>query len=268
MRGTIMIDAHVHFLHSPTGEYTFELLQSFIDTAVERNIEEIYLLEHTHQFLEFKEVYKPVSQYNSYQFEWLQRKLSVPIEKYLRFIEAAKKKDYPVKVSFGLEVCYIPDTEDKLAKVLGQYRFDFLTGSVHFVDNWAFDHKAEFWKGIDVDSTYRRYYMIMADLIRTGLFDGLGHPDSIKCFGHYPTYDLTETYTGLSKLLNEKHMHTEHNGGLALNFGHAELGMNQAMLHIFIKNGVKIMTASDAHKPEHTGANIRRLKELIDNCYK
>ncbi|MBP2663675.1 MAG: histidinol phosphate phosphatase HisJ family [Firmicutes bacterium] len=60
-------------------------------------------------------------------------------------------------------------------------------------------------------------------------------------------------------------MYVEQSGGLALNYRCSELGMSQTMLKIFKNSRVRIMTGSDAHRPEHTGANIHELQQLIDN---
>lgn len=114
--------------------------------------------------------------------------------------------------------------------------------------------------------SFGRYYEITADLIRTGLFSGLAHPDSIKCFHHYPSYDMMETYFKIAALLNEKDMWAEQSGGLALNYGFHEIGMGSNMLKAFKRSGVKILTASDAHRPEHAGANIARLQKLVDEA--
>lgn len=260
-----MIDVHVHFLHSAEGEYTFKLLEQIVNTAIEKGINEICLLEHTHQYYEFEQVYKPISSFNDYQCKWLSRKMGGTVESYLRFIERAKEQDYPIKIKYGLEACYIPKTEDLLASILSKYEFDFITGAVHYIDNWGFDHKLEFWNNVNVDNAYRRYYEIMSDLIETGLFNGLAHPDSIKCFNKYPSYDLIETYIKIAALLKKYNVYAEQSGGLALNYNFPELGMNSVMLRVFKQGGVKIMTASDAHKPEHTGANIKELQQLVNN---
>ncbi len=260
-----MEDVHVHFLHNTTGKYTFELLDKIVSAAVNSKMDEIYLLEHTHQFCEFKKVYEPVDSFNMYQHDWLTRRMGGTIDNYLNFIEVAKKKQYDVNINFGLEVCYIPKTADLLDSILKEYNFDFLTGSVHYIDGWGFDHKAEFWKGINVDIAYRRYYEIMADLIESEIFDGLAHPDSIKCFQFYPSYDMQDTYIRIADLLNNSHMYAEQSGGLSLNYGLSELGMNKIMLEVFKHNGVVLKTASDAHKPEHAGVNIHKLQQLIDS---
>ena len=261
-----MVDVHVHFLHSATGNYNFQRLDDIVAAALKANVDEIYLLEHTHHFCEFKEVYKPIANYNDYQSNWLSIKMAGTIYKYLSFISLAKTREYPIKIKFGLEVCYIPETEILLHKVLDKFDFDFLTGSVHYIDNWGFDHKAEFWRGKNVDDTYRRYYQIMMDLIETGIFSGLAHPDSIKYFQFYSSVDMNDIFGEIAALLNRRSMYVEQSGGLALNYGYPGLGMNESMLKIFKTCGVKIMTASDAHKPEHVGKNIYELQKIIEDA--
>jgi histidinol-phosphatase (PHP family) len=259
-----MIDAHVHIFHGNSGKYSVEVINSFVEQAQKRGITEIYMLEHTHQFHEFGQMYKPVSEYNEYQKTWLTGKMKASLEAYTNFIDTVRDYKFPIDVKFGFEVCYIPETEHILDSLLKQYKWDFITGSIHYIDSWGFDHKAEFWRGIDVDSAYRRYYEIMHQLIASKLFNGVAHPDSIKCFGHYPSQDLSGTYTALAEALNKAGMYAEQSGGLALNYGFQELGMNPRMLKIFKANNVRVLTASDAHRPEHAGVNIRELQSILN----
>ena len=261
-----MRDVHVHFLHGHGGGYTQDFFKGFIKTAERMRLEEIYLLEHTHQFFEFESVYAPVKSYNEYQNEWLKRKMDGPIERYLEFIDSVKKNICPVNVKFGLEVCYIPETADKLAKILHKYHLDFLTGSVHWIEGWGFDHpqQQDTWRGRDIEQVYRKYYEIMCELCASGLFSGLAHPDSIKCFGYTPTSGMTEIYVQLATLLNKHGMYAENSGGLRLNYDKKlELGINKQLLHTFKQNGVTIYTASDAHKQSDVGANIVELENML-----
>ena len=262
-----MRDVHVHFLHGHGGGYTRDFFDGFITAAVQAGLDEIRLLEHNYQFTEFEKVYASVKAYNDYQRGWIERKMNGSIKSYLDFIETVKNEEFPVKVKFGLEVCYIPETADKLADILGMYDFDFLAGSVHWIDGWGFDFGAQkdIWETVNIAKTYRRYYEIMADLCESGLFDGLAHPDSIKCFGYTPDSDMTEIYEGLAMLLNKHGMYAENSGGLRLNYGsNCELGLNQKLLDAFKLNNVTIYTASDAHKQSDTGANIRELEKMLE----
>jgi histidinol-phosphatase (PHP family) len=185
------------------------------------------------------------------------------IERYLAFIDSVKGKSCPIKVKFGLEVCFIPETEDQLAGILDEYDFDFLTGSVHWIGGWGFDHKKEFWQGVDVQKAYRHYYDIMNELIESGLFTGLGHPDSIKCFGFYPGFDLQDAYSELAMLLKKHGMYAENSGGLRLNYSFPELGLNSKLLQALKENDVALLPASDAHQWSDTGRNIRELTQQL-----
>lgn len=261
-----MRDAHVHFLHGHGGGYTVEFFQGFVTTAQKAGLDEIYLLEHTHQFTEFEKVYAPIKAYNEYQHSWLSNKMNGSIEEYLNFIMTVKNIESPLKIKYGLEVCYIPETEDKLASVLDEYDFDFLTGSVHWIDGWGFDHpgQKELWHTVNVNETYKRYYDIMCDLCESGLFTGLAHPDSIKCFGYVPDSDLTFLYNKLSFLLRKQGMYAENSGGLRLNYSaDLELGLNKKLLSAFKENAVTIFTASDAHRQNDVGANIPELEKML-----
>jgi len=262
-----MRDVHVHFLHGHGGGYTEEFFEGFIAAAARAGLDEIYLLEHTHQFTEFEEVYAPVKAYNDYQWNWISHKMNGSVENYLNFIDTVQGNIYPVSVKFGLEVCYIPETSDKLADILSKYNFDFLTGSVHWIDGWGFDHprQQQTWRGADVNKTYCRYYEIMCELCESGLFTGLAHPDSIKCFGYTPTCDMTDVYNKLAVLLVKHNMYAENSDGLRLNYSPAlELGLNRCLLDVFRQNNVAIYTASDAHRQSDVGANIRELERMLE----
>ena len=258
-----MIDCHIHLERGP---YTIEWLNEFIKTAVNRGIDEIYLLEHSHRFVEFIPMYESICDYSDYQREWFKRKNDgkLSIKSYTNLIEQAKQISYPIKVNFGLEVCYFEAHEKLIKEVTDSYQYDFVTGSVHWIDGFGFDHKKELWDTIDVDKTYYRYYEIMQKLIESDLFTGVAHPDSIKAFGHKPPYDLTDTYNKLADLICNHNMYAEQSGGLHLNYSkECECGMNTQMLKVFIEKGVKIFTASDAHSPKDVGANIVELYNLM-----
>jgi len=259
-------DVHVHFLHGNPIGYNIDYFEGFINVAQAAGLDEIYLLEHTHQFTEFEKVYEPIKAYNDFQYKWITERMNGSIDEYIDFINRVKDTKYPVKVKFGLEVCYIPETTDILGDILSKYDFDFLTGSVHWIDGWGFDHmgQKETWESKNVNEVYKRYYDIMLELCECGLFDGLAHPDSIKCFGYQPSVDLVEYYDKLAVALNKHGMYAENSGGLKLNYSpDIELGLNSQLLSAMKKNNVQIETASDAHKQSDVGANIKELENML-----
>jgi len=258
-----MLDCHIHLERGP---YTVEWVRRFVDAAATMGLDEICLLEHTHRFAEFIPMYEEAIRYSDYQKNWLAGRNdgSRSLRSYTALIDEARKIDFPIKVKFGLEVCYFENHENLIRTITSGYPFDFITGSVHWVDGFGFDHKKEFWNDMNVDHLYVRYYEIMKNLIRSGLFNGCSHPDSIKVYGHYASYDLTETYSEIADLLISHGMYTEQSGGLHLNYSkNCEIGMNRKMLEVLRGKGVDIRTASDAHCPEDVGANIEALQELL-----
>ena len=77
-----MLDAHIHL---EKGPYNRQWLDKFIDEAVNRNINEVYFLEHTHIYKECRSLYNEMSQYNEYQSKWFAGKDSKSIYRRLCF---------------------------------------------------------------------------------------------------------------------------------------------------------------------------------------
>lgn len=179
-----MIDGHIHI---ERGNYSLDWINEFINYALKRGISEICLLEHSHRYKEFVRVYNTVSNYNEYQKDWLSRKIELSLDAYKTFVLEMRQIEFPIKVNIGLEVCYIEEEESAIRDIIKDFDWDFVTGSVHWIDGWGFDHKKEFWEGKDTDKLYARYYEIMESLIKAKLFNIVAHPDSIKCFGHHQT---------------------------------------------------------------------------------
>jgi histidinol-phosphatase (PHP family) len=261
-----MIDAHIHL---EKGPYNLDWLQKFINTAIKRGISELYLLEHSHRFKEFKPIYQSVikdeSEIGKYQRSWFSRRLTKTLDEYKDFIRAMRQGSFPIKVKFGLEICYFPDCEEQVKQIVSNFDWDFLTGAIHWIDGWGFDHPPikESWIRKDVNSVYKKYYELMEKLIQSDLFDHLAHPDSIKCFNYYPDYDLTETYSNIAKLLKKNNMKTEFSLGLHINYGHKEFGINKEFLSILKQEKVELITASDAHIPEDVGRYIKEANGMV-----
>ncbi len=259
-----MLDGHIHI---ERGDYTREWIARFVDKAVEMHLDEIWLLEHCYRFEEFVPMYGSVCAYSSYVNDWFHRKAGLlKLEDYLSLIELIRNTQFPVKIKFGLEICYFKEYEDFVVELTKDKGFDFLLGSVHFVDDFAFDHKAEHWNGIDVDSTYHRYFETSISLAQSGIFDGIAHPDTIKLFGHKASFPLADYYDKLAKALAESKMYAEHNSGAFRRCPDtATLGMDEEMLRSLRNHNVKIITASDAHCPEDVGDRIEELESMVRN---
>jgi histidinol-phosphatase (PHP family) len=261
-----MIDAHVHL---EKGDYTIEWVQKFVQQAVERDIQEIYFLEHTHIFKECQSLYNEMSTFNEYQRGWYQKKLQQarPLKEYTDFIDQLKQTEFPIKMKFGLEVCYSPEREKEIAQLKELYSFDFMVGSIHFIDGWAFSHLKQRWDKTeyDMDRLYKRYYELMLALAESKLFSGLAHPQSLQCFGAYPERDYEAVYMEIAQALHRNQMYVEESSGLAINYSDKELGMNHRMLECMLQCNVPVLTVSDAHVPQNVGKHIKEMENYLNS---
>lgn len=255
-----MIDGHVHL---DKGPLTKEYLDEFVKEAVKNNISEIHVLNHTHRFKEFKPLYENCFGIRR-QAMWLNFVLRDSIYDYIDFIEKMKKEKFPVKILFGLEVCYFEDKEDFIKEILSLYDFDFTIGSVHYIDGIGYDlpwSKDVLWNKLDIDYIYKKYFKTCESLIKSRLFDYAGHLDTIKIYSLYPTYDLKETYERLASLAYENNIIIENNVKVHYKYKNDDLGLNKDFLNAVKKHKCKMVASSDAHSPKEVGL-------LLDEAYK
>lgn len=251
----IIKDLHIHIERGP---YTKEWIDKFVERAVKMGIEEINLLEHSVRIREFHPAFQEAISYNLYQKKWFEGKKEQAhtLDEYKKLIDMIRKCDYPIKVSFGLEICWFEQHEDLIRNLADRNYFDYLLGSVHWIDNWTFNQRKYQWLGRDTDKIYRRYYEMSNTLIESDIFDIIAHPDLIRCHGIYPSYDLSQTYMHLCE--NAK----VHNVAIEMNTS-KEPGINPLFLEIAKKTGVSFSTGSDAHRPEDVGRGISKVTSLF-----
>ncbi|MBQ1347322.1 MAG: ASCH domain-containing protein, partial [Erysipelotrichaceae bacterium] len=176
-----LTDGHMHLEYGLLNE---DYVMRFVQEAAAKGLDEIDILDHSHRFKEFEGCYEHLKIYEK-QKDWLAKptKFCNTLKDYYGLIETMCKKDLPVRVRFGLEVCYTSDTKDLLKEILSDVHLDFLTGAVHSVDHILYDmsfSKELLWDVWPSEKIYRRYYEEVLSLIGSGLFDRLAHPDQIK----------------------------------------------------------------------------------------
>lgn len=254
-----MIDGHIHFEKQP---YTLEIVESMVKTAMSKNIDEIWLLDHTHKFKEFAFLYSTLKE--DLTIKWYEKKKPIPIQVYLDFIQLVKSKTWPIKINFGLEICYFPEHEQELVRTLNKLpKFDFLIGSVHFEFGTAIDYKKELQERFNINELYKEYFRIQKQMVESRLFDVIGHPDAIKLYDLYPDRKLyLELIEELAITLEKCNQMVENNTGL-MRHGFSYGGMSEEMLRIFDKHGIKYHRSSDAHVYEDIGRAFETIKENI-----
>ncbi len=182
---------------------------------------------------------------------------------YHEMIEKVQKKYKNFTIKLGLEADFVPGFEKKTKAILDAYPYDFVIGSIHFIDAWAFDDPDERikWKDKDVDAVYRDYYKLLRLSAQSGLYDIIGHVDLVKKFGHRPSADMTAEVEKTAKVFKETGVTVEINtSGLRKPVG--EIYPSLSVLKIYQKAGVPITFSSDSHDPKDVGRDYDKAAAL------
>lgn len=250
-------DLHIHIERGP---YTADWIEKFADQAVKMGLSEINLLEHSIRIKEFHKTFKDAREYNTYQQNWFygKEKDAHSLADYKKLVTEIRNREYPIKIKFGLEICWFEQYENEIKDIVSDGFFDYLIGSVHWVDNWTFNQRKYQWKNKDYNCIYKRYFEMEHSLAESGIFDIIAHPDLIMCHSLYPDYDLGDTYTSLCRILKKN--------GVALEMNTTrgkKLGVNRKFFEIAQKEGVSFSVGSDAHSPEDVGRGIKEASAFI-----
>jgi histidinol-phosphatase (PHP family) len=115
------------------------------------------------------------------------------IPAYLDAIEsAARAARGKVAVRRGLEVDFCPDSIDSVAKLIHNYGFDYVIGSVHFVGSFPIDDCKAYWDELPdgkADEIIQRYWENIRLMAESRVFRVAGHLDLYKKFGYLPSFD-------------------------------------------------------------------------------
>ena len=166
----MIVDYHMH-LRNDRGEIAHETaaLDPFVEAARAAGVDEIGFTEHVYYFRQTRSLWTV-----PYHVE----RCVYDIESYVDAVVTAKERGLPVKL--GLEVDYVPGREDETRDLLEPYPWDYLLGSIHWLDGFGIDDSPRLLDELGVEGSWRRYFEALAGAARSGLFDSLSHPDVIK----------------------------------------------------------------------------------------
>ncbi len=178
------------------------------------------------------------------------------MKSYVEMVEGVRRRYPEMSIRLGLEADYIPGFTEQLTSILRSYPWDYVYGSVHFIDGWGLDDPRYLdgyskWR---IDDLYARYFSLVLDAARTGLFDVMAHLDLIKKFGYRASADLDlhTLYSGVAQALSEAGVCIEISSG-GLRQPVAEYYPQPDLLRACYLAGVPVTLGSDAHKPVDVG---------------
>jgi len=189
------------------------------------------------------------------------------LEEFPRYLEMvqglAQKANIPIRL--GIEADYYLGSETFLEKWLSSQPFDFVLGSIHFLDGWGFDDPEQLpvWERVDVKETWERYFSLLKRLVETGLFDIVAHMDLPKKFGHTPNKTIIQRLAEpVLDLMALKGMALEVNtSGLRKPVG--EIYPSKLILAMAKERDIPICFGSDAHRPEEVGFKFEEALRLV-----
>ncbi len=173
---------------------------------------------------------------------------------YHRMMEALQKEYKGFTIKIGIEADFVPGFEKQTEDILSGYPYDFVIGSIHFIDAWAFDDPDERtkWKDKDINRVYRDYYRLLRLSAESGLYDIMGHVDLVKKFGHRPDEDMTDEIKKTADVFKKTGVTIEINtSGLRKPIG--EIYPALSALKIYHESQVPITFSSDSHDPKDVG---------------
>lgn len=248
-----MLDYHNHL---EKGELSMHWLQQFLDKAGERGIAEYGIAEHAYLFRELLPLYQgKVGPENTAlgrrQHEWLYAKAGKwSLEDYFDLLSPLRAKG---TVKIGLELDWFPGNAEIVREYLSPWPWDYIIGSVHWLDGWVYDVWPDTWQGRDVNKVWSRYLEIVTDGVLSGCFDILGHADAIKKYNHYPQPWPEQGFTYLGQALAKTGVAVEINTAFRYRGDSPVFCPDPAALDIFCRQGAALTFGSDAHYPEHAG---------------
>lgn len=242
-----MVDYHTHtkLCKHAKGE-----IKDYVLKAIERNLTEIGISDH----MPLPDDFDPEHRMRMDEFEIYRSWYEAVVEEF----------GDKIKIRFGIEAEFIEDKIDLIRNFIKDVNFDYVIGSVHFLGEWNIASHKEEWKWFekDVNEVYESYYQTLKKLVRSGIFDVVGHFDMIKKFGHYADKNFDELLREILKIIKENGLCIEINTS-GLRHKAKEIYPSVEILKVVKEYKIPLTLGSDAHNPEDVGKDFEIARELV-----
>lgn len=212
--------------------------------------------------------HSPRPQGYDYTHEYRDR-LARHLGDYVAEVTALKANSGPCKALLGLEMDWLAGQEEFIAASIKAHDYDYIMGSVHFIDHWGFDDGVEPWQNISqetCENRYRQYFHAWKDMLASGFFQIAAHPDLIKIHSADSFRRWLQKPEALE--LIGQCLQTLKKNGMAMEISSAGLRKPCAEIYpapqimaLAADLGLEISMASDAHCVKDVGVDFDRLAE-------
>lgn len=250
------------------GCYSEYWLDFYLRKAKELKLREVGIVDHLYRFHETKQYFEKAIQLDEktslgqIQKRWLELVMTEKMDNFVGCIEEAKSKwaREGIELRLGIEADYFVGQEHELQTLLKKYNWDYVIGSVHFVDGWGFDNPqtANLFEQFDLKELYTQFFETVEKMIQSKLFDFVAHLDNLKVFNRRVEDESFNQYwyQRIAKALVKEGIATEVNAGLYYRYPVKECCPAPSFLQILAEHGVPITLSSDSHYPDDVGTCI------------
>lgn len=244
----MLTDYHLHLRADEDVEpgarraFTVENVDRYVAAAEEAGVAELGCSEHVYRFRQALGLWR---------HPFWEAQARDDLDDYCEFARST-----PLRL--GIEVDFVPGAEDRIASLIDAHDFDYVIGSVHFVGAHAVDMEGDhdIWRADgDADSIWRRYFELVAEAARSGLYDVLAHPDLVKKWGDArpaPERDSRFYYEPAVEAIAESGITVEVSTA-GLRKPVAEIYPAPAFARMCVEAGAEFSLSSDAHRPAEIG---------------
>jgi histidinol-phosphatase (PHP family) len=255
----LLTDYHVHLRtdepeNTAARFFTAANAERYREAASERGIAELGVAEHIYRFTAAMEIW---------QHPFWRQYAHDDLDDYCGFVREE------TDLRLGIEMDFVPGSEDRIANVLDGRDWDYVVGSVHFLRDHSLDTEDySIWgAGESADRIWRRYFETVAHSALSGLYDIIGHPDLVKVWGSarpVPDRDPRFFYEPAVEAFAE--------AGVAVELSTAgwrkpvgEQYPAVPFLEMLVDAGCPLALSSDAHEPDQLGFEYERAVELLES---
>jgi histidinol-phosphatase (PHP family) len=232
----MLVDYHIHALGHQGGAYNRELLEQYCATACSQGLSEIGFADHDDYFDGIDE----------------------------GEIRRVSKSFLRLRVKLGLEVSYWPGREKEIIKFAAAKNFDYLIGSIHHIGSWMFDHPDYIseYQEWELPDLYQTYFLLVAKLAQSRLFDIVGHLDLIKVFGYRVSGDVLSLAEPALRAIKDNDLVFEVNTS-GLRKPCQEMYPSKELVERCFELGIPVTLGSDAHQCSDVGRDLAHARELL-----
>ena len=180
-------------------------------------------------------------------------------------LDLRKRYQGRIEVLLGLEMDYLEGLEAYLEKQTTRYSWDYIIGSIHYLDpecrqiSWPRNF------GGDVTQLYARYFELVRKMVRSGLCDIVAHFDvprrSGRGHGESEAGDITRTLKEIAKAGLSLEVNTS-------GYRHPELPQpdtypTRTIIAEAVTLGIPLVVNSDAHSPDEIAMKFEELESEL-----